>query len=64
MLATTKDQLRKVCMVYNTSVQYSSTGFTPFYVMFRHQANLSIDLMYGTGDSIELQAHDYAENLK
>ena len=71
MLATTtknhpfdwEDQLRKVCMAYNTSV-HSSTGFTPFYLMFRRQANLPIDLMYGTGDSTELQAHDYAENLK
>ena len=71
MLATTtknhpfdwEDQLRKVCMAYNTSV-HSSTGFTPFYLMFGRQANLPIDLMYGTGDSTELQAHDYAENLK
>ena len=68
MLATTtknhpfdwEDQLRKVCMAYNTSV-HSSTRFTPFYLMFGCQANLPIDLMYGIGDSTELQAHDYAE---
>ena len=58
-----EDQLRKVCMTYNTSV-HSSMGFTPFYLMFGCQANLPIDLMYGTGDSTELQDHDYAENLK
>ena len=41
MLATTtrehpfdwEDQIRKVCMAYNTSVQ-ASTGYTPFFMMF------------------------------
>ena len=32
--------------------------------MFGRQANLPIDLMYGTGNSTELQAHDYAKDLK
>ena len=58
MLATTthdhalnwKSQIRKVCMTYNTSV-HSSTGFSPFSLMFGHQTKLPIDLMYGSPDA-------------
>ena len=43
-----KQQLKKVCMAYNTSVQ-SSMGFTPFYLMFGRQVRLPVDIIYGTG---------------
>ena len=37
--------LWKVCMAYNSSVQ-SSAGYTPFYLMFGHQAKLLVDIIY------------------
>ena len=71
MLATTtrqypfnwEDQIRKVCMAYNTSV-HSSTGYTPFYLMFGREARLPIDLMYGTGNNKDMPITEYANQLK
>jgi len=71
MLATTtrdhpfdwEDQIRKVCMTYNTSI-HSSTGYTPFYLMFGRQSRLPIDLVYGTGDHRETSPDNYAIQMK
>lgn len=42
-----ESHLKKVCMAYNTSVHYSrTTGFSPFYLMFRWQAKLPLDIVY------------------
>ena len=71
MLATcTKDNplewekhVRKVCMAYNTSVQ-ASTGYTPFYLMFGHQARLPADVIYGTTNTTEQSVNEYARTLR
>lgn len=52
-------------MAYNVSI-YPSMGFSPFYLMFRQQARLSVDLIYGTGPwVVENQSRGkYATSLK
>ena len=37
----------RLCMAYNTSV-HPTTGDTPFYLVFGHRAQTSIDIMCGT----------------
>ena len=45
-------QLSKLCVTYNTSV-HSSTGFTPFYLMFGWQVKLPIDVICGIPSSLK-----------
>ena len=47
--------LRKVCLAYNTSVQ-STTGYSPFYLMFGREARLPIDIGHEQPTS-EVPAH-------
>ena len=42
-----EDHIKKACMAYNVSKQ-SSTEYSPFLHMFGRQAQLPIDVMYGT----------------
>ena len=42
--------VRPLCFAYNTSIQ-ASTGYTPYYLMYGHEARLPIDLQFGTSFS-------------
>ena len=55
--------LSNVCFAYNTSVQ-TSTGYTPFYLMFGRQAKLPLDLMYGIENMPEVELPEYVANMK
>ena len=70
MLATAIDEkdeweecLPKVCLAYNTS-EHSATGFTPFYMMFGRQANMPLDIIYGTPTSTRKDCAHYTMELK
>ena len=58
-----EDRLRKVCMAYNTSI-HSSTGYSPFYLMFGREARLPLDTAYGTKSFPSETVESYASHMR
>jgi len=71
MLATVVDcqssewenYLPKVYFAYNTS-EHTSTGFTPFFLMFGREASMPLDIIFGNPSNNSQSYGQYTLNLR
>ena len=58
------DRLRKVCLAYNSTIQ-STTGYTPYFLMFGREARLPVDIVFGTSERlVTMTPGEYADHVK
>ena len=58
-----EEYIRAVCFAYNTSIQ-SSTGYSPFFLIYGREARLPIDLTFSTSHTDTLSPNVHAQHLQ
>ena len=55
-----EEALPKVCIAYNTTI-HSTTGYSPFYLMYGREPQLPIDIVYGTQSPSRTDVNNFVQ---
>ena len=58
------DEHLPLIMMANRSSVHVSTQYTPFYLLFGHEARLPVDIMFGRQPNYKPEVSGYARNLQ